>query len=89
MVDKRDLQPENYLSHDQDRNEIEFDEIDDVEARKKKFRSKMLIYQKGSKDSFCNAVLYAVVFKMTRKFDFVTDESKVEATIGADTYKKF
>ena len=49
----------------------------------------MLIYQKVSKDPFYNAVLCALVLKMSKKFDFVTDESKIKATIGTDTYKKF
>ena len=87
-IDKRDHQPENYLSHEKDKNEMKFDEFYNVEARNKKFTSKMLIYQKGSKDSFYNGVLYAFAFKMSKKSDFVTDESKIEAIIGTDTYKK-
>ena len=88
-LNKRDLQHENYLSHDKDRNDTEFNQFDNLEARHKKFMSKMLIYQKGSRDSFYNVVLYALVFKMSKKFDSVTNEGKIEGVIGIDTYKKF
>lgn len=49
----------------------------------------MLIRQKGSKDSFYNAVLYALVFKMSKKIDFVTDGNKIDKTLGSDTCQKF
>lgn len=77
------------MSHDKDRNDTEFDQFDNLETRHKKFMSKMLIYQKGSRDSFYNVVLYALVFKMSKKFDSVTNEGKIEGVIGIDTYKKF
>lgn len=48
----------------------------------------MLIYQKGSKVSFYNALLYTVFFKMSKKFSFVTDENKIENAIGTGTYQK-
>ena len=48
----------------------------------------MLIYQKGSRVSFYNALLYAVFFKMSKKFSFVTDENKIENAIGTGTYQK-
>ena len=88
-LDKRDFQPENYPSNHLDRNETKFDEFDYVKARNKKFRSKILIYQKCPKDLFFIAVLSAFIFKISKKFDFVTNESKIEATIGTDTHKNF
>ena len=48
----------------------------------------MLIYQKGSKNPFYNAVLYALVFKMSKKLNFIINESKIEEAIGTDMYKK-
>lgn len=77
-LDQRGLQPENSLTHDQDRNEIEFDEFDDIELRNKKFRSKMLMYQKSSYDSFYDVVLHALVFKIRKKLDFVTNGNKIK-----------
>ena len=55
----------------------------------KRFRSKMVIYHKGLKDSFYNAALYAVIFKMCKKFDFITNENEIGKTIGVDTFQKF
>lgn len=34
-------------------------------------------------------MLYALVFKMSKKSDFVTDGSKTEKTLGSDTCQKF
>ena len=48
----------------------------------------MVIYHKGLKDSFYNAALYAVIFKMCKKFDFITNENEIGKTIGVDTFQK-
>ena len=69
-LDQRYLQTEIYFSQDKDKNEIEFDEFNNFETRNKKFRSKMTMCQKGSKYSFYNAVLYALVFKTSKKLWF-------------------
>ena len=37
----------------------------------------MVIYHKGLKDSFYNAVLLDVIFKMCKKFDFITNENEI------------
>ena len=34
-------------------------------------------------------MLYALVFKMSKKIDFVTDENKIEKTLGSDTCQQF
>ena len=47
-----------------------------------------LAYQKGSKVSFYNAVLYALVFKVSQNIDFITDENEIEKAIVGDTYQK-
>ena len=65
---------------------IEFEQFDNVKARAEKFRSKCLSFERRSKDSFYNVILYAVVFKMNGKKEFVTDENKVEEIIGKDTF---
>ena len=49
----------------------------------------MVIYHKGLKDSFYNAVLLDVIFKMYKKFDFITNENEIGKTIGAGTFQKF
>ena len=88
-IDHRDLQPENYLVFDTQRDKIEFDEFDNVKARAKKFRSKCFLYEKGSKDSFYNAVLYAIVFKLSYTKHFITDENEIEKIIGKETFHCF
>ena len=77
-LDQQDLHPENDLLYEVPRDSIEFDVFENVKARAGKFKSKCLTFKKGSNDSFYNAILYAVVFKISGKKDFFTDKNKIE-----------
>ena len=84
MLDNRDSQPENYTAFDT--KEIEFDEFENVNNRIEKFKSVCFSSEKGSKDSFYNAILYAIDFKLGETQNFVTDGNDIEKIVGKENF---
>ena len=66
-LDTRETQVENYITHPTNLDNVKFDEFPNVKARVDKFRLNCFTVKKGSKDSFCNAVLQTLVFKIFLK----------------------
>ena len=50
-------------------------------------RMNVKFFLKNFKDSLCNAVLCALIFKLTERNVFITDESEIGSFIGSDTFE--
>ena len=61
-LDIRDLQPEMYWEIN--RNHIQFDEFESHEKATKKIFKSLCLFEHDLKDSFYNAILYGLVFKL-------------------------
>ena len=60
-LDKPDLQPEMFWTKDS--SVFEFDEFNGSEERTKKFKETLCAFETNSKDSFYNAISFALIFK--------------------------
>ena len=80
-----DSNPENYCYSQFDKSEIDYDIFDNFVKRIKKFKNELKIFEKNSKDLLYYAVLYALIFKLTDKKEFMTDKNKIQNIIGTDT----
>lgn len=52
-----------------DRSFVEFDEFSGYEERSKKFKETLFAFGENSKDSFYSAILYALIFMATKKWN--------------------
>ena len=83
-----DSDTENYCQSKFKKSEIDYDIFDNFEKRIEKFKSELKIFKKYSKYSLYNAVFYALIFKLTDKKEFVTNEIEIQSIIGTDTLEK-
>ena len=82
-LDKRTLQPEMYWEID--RSFAQFDEFDGWEESAKKLKKKkktLCTFQINSPDSFYNAILYGLIFKLSKNEQQIFNENKIEQIIG-------
>lgn len=83
VLDEIDDEPEKYsYEYEVDKNEIDYDIFTNFEKRIEKFKNELTTFEKNSKDLFYNAVLYALIFKLTKRSEFITDENEIMTIIG-------
>ena len=83
-----DSNPENYCQPEYDRKGIEYDISDKFEKRTQKFKDELKIFEKTSKDSLYNAVLFALIFKLTERKPFVTDDEEIQSIRAIEKNRK-
>ena len=86
FLDIRDLQPELYAIEDRER--VIFDEFSGYEKSVEKFKKSLSSFSDtNSENSFFDAVIYGLMFKLTE--GKIVSRDKVESILEAEFYKDF
>ena len=86
FLDTRDFQPELYAVEDRER--VVFDEFSGYEKSVVKFKKSLSSFShSNNENSFLDAVIYGLMFKLTE--GKIMSRDKVESVLGVDIYKDF